>query len=183
MSAVVASVAAQGPVPPDGSGQLAPLKELPLPDAVSYAPQTVGWVVLAVLLAAVLAVAGWLVWRRRRRQLYRRVALAELAGIEASLAALRADAAQRASALAAIARLLKRTSLAVAPRDQVAALSGDAWLAFLQRTRGRFDAKSGALLALASYAPAQQVAAISAEDTAALIGHARDWIEHHHVEV
>ncbi|MFM0503399.1 DUF4381 domain-containing protein [Paraburkholderia caffeinilytica] len=169
--------------PPDTSGQLQPLLELPLPQAVSYAPQTIGWVFAGFLLLVLLAVASWLVWRQRRQQRYRRVALAELASIEASLVAMQTDSAQRASALAAIPRLIKRTSLAVAPREQVAALTGDAWLAFLQRTHGRFDARSEALLALASYAPADQVAAISADEAATLISHTRDWIEHHHVEV
>jgi hypothetical protein len=109
--------------------------------------------------------------------------LQELAGIEANLATGQADPLQRAAMLAAIPRLLKRTSLEVAPREQVAALTGDAWLAFLQRTRGRFDAQTGPLLTLASYAPPEQVARLSQDDAAALIRHARDWIEHHHVEV
>ena len=170
-------------VPPDTSGELQPLQELPLPQTVSYVPQTIGWVFVGLLLLVLLAVASWLVWRRREKQRYRRVALAELASIEASLAATQTDSAHRASALAAIPRLLKRTSLVVAPREQVAALTGDAWLAFLQRTRGRFDARSEALLALASYAPPDQVAAISGDEAATLINHTRDWIEHHHVEV
>lgn len=175
---------AGGPLtPPDASGQLQPLVELPLPDAVSYAPQTVGWVGVAVIAFALVALATWAVWRRRRQQRYRRVALTELASIEALLAAPHVNAGQRASALAAIPRLIKRTSLAVAPREQVAALTGDAWLAFLNRTRGHFDARSGALLALASYAPPHQVAAISQDDASALIVHTRDWIEHHHVEI
>ncbi|MGF6772250.1 hypothetical protein P3T18_004738 [Paraburkholderia sp. GAS199] len=178
---------------PDASGQLQDLKELPLPDAVSYAPQTIGWVAVALLLMVVLAVVVWLLWRRHRRQRYRRVALAELAHIEASLVAMQnvaADTGERARCLAEIPRLLKRTALAVAPRDEVAALSGAEWLDFLQRTHGRhgrhasnFDSTGGALLTLASYAPTQQVAAISAHDAATLIAQARDWIEHHHVEV
>ncbi len=170
-------------VPPDSSGQLQPLQELPLPDAVSYAPQTIGWVFVAFVLLALLLVVAVAVWRHRRKQLYRRIALAELARIEARLAAGPADFAQRASALAAIPCLIKRTSLAAVPREQVAALTGDAWLAFLQRTRGRFDARSGALLVLASYAPPDRVAAISQEEAMTLIDHTRDWIEHHYVEV
>ncbi|SOE98191.1 protein of unknown function [Burkholderia sp. OK233] len=169
--------------PPDTSGQLQPLQELPLPQAVSYVPQTIGWVFVGFLLLVLLAVASGLVWRRRKKQRYRRVALAELASIEARLAATQTDSTQRASALAAIPSLIKRTSLAVTPREQVAALTGDAWLAFLQRTQGCFDARSEALLALASYAPPDQVAAISGDEAATLINHTRDWIEHHHVEV
>ncbi|HZZ11480.1 MAG TPA: DUF4381 domain-containing protein [Paraburkholderia sp.] len=181
ISALAASDAAL--IPPDASGQLQPLKELPLPDAVSYAPQTVGWLGVALLVAALVVLASWAVWRRRRQQRYRRIALNELAGIEALLACEPANSARRASALAAIPRLIKRTSLAVARREQVAALTGDAWLDFLNRTRGHFDARSGALLTLASYAPADQVAAISPDEATTLIGHTRDWIEHHHVEI
>ncbi|MFM0171003.1 DUF4381 domain-containing protein [Paraburkholderia sediminicola] len=167
----------------NGSAQLQGLQELPLPAPVSYAPQTIGWVFVAFLLLATVLLALWVGWRRYERQRYRRSALQELAGIEASLATGQADPLQRAAMLAAIPRLLKRTSLEIAPRAQVAALTGDAWLAFLQRTRGRFDAQTGPLLTLASYAPPEQVARLSPDDAAALIRHARDWIEHHHVEV
>lgn len=167
----------------DGSPQLQGLQELPLPAPVSYVPQTIGWLFVAIVLLAVVLLALWMGWRRYERQRYRRNALQELAGIEANLASGQVDPLQRAAMLAAIPRLLKRTSLEVAPREQVAALTGDAWLAFLQRTRGHFDARTGPLLTLASYAPPEQVARLSQDDAAALIRHARDWIEHHHVEV
>ena len=148
-------------VPPDTSGQLQPLQELPLPQrcrtrrkpSAGYSSRFYCWCCWRV--------ASWLVWRRREKQRYRRVALVELASIEASLAATQTDSPNARARSPRSRRLLKRTSLAVAPREQVAALTGDAWLAFLQRTRGRFDARSGALLALASYAPPDQVAAIS----------------------
>ncbi|OLL28655.1 hypothetical protein BTH42_26415 [Burkholderia sp. SRS-W-2-2016] len=177
------SALAATPAAPDPSGQLHELRELPLPSPVSYAPQTVGWLIVAALLLALLATAGWCYWRRRRRQRYRRAALAELRALEARLAESSGDVALRASTLAALPGLLKRTALAAAPRAQVASLTGADWLAYLQRTRGHFDARSGAWLALASYAPAGQVAAISPAELAALIDHARDWIEHHHVEI
>jgi hypothetical protein len=167
----------------DKSSQLQSLQELPLPTPVSYAPQTIGWVFVAAVLIALVLAGLWAAWRRYERQRYRRNALQELAGIEANLATGQADPLQRAAMLAAIPRLLKRTSLEVATRERVAALTGDAWLAFLQRTRGRFDAQTGPLLTLASYAPPEQVARLSQDDAAALIRHARDWIEHHHVEV
>jgi hypothetical protein len=167
----------------DASPQLQGLQELPLPAPVSYAPQTIGWLFVAALVLAAVLLALWAARGRYERQRYRRNALQELAGIETSLASGPADPMQRAALLAAIPRLLKRTSLEFAPREQVAALTGDAWLAFLQRTRGRFDAQTGALLTLASYAPPEQVAGLSHAEAVALIRHARDWIEHHHVEV
>jgi Domain of unknown function (DUF4381) len=168
--------------PAGTTGQLQPLQELPLPAPVSYAPRTIGWVCVAILLAALLGWAAWRLQRSRARQRYRRDALAELAGIEAQLRD-HAGHAGRAAALAAIPPLIKRTALAVVPREHVASLSGDQWLAFLQRTRGHFDARSGALLAFVSYAPPDEVAAVADDEAAALVGHARDWIEHHHVEV
>jgi hypothetical protein len=167
------------PAPAGTPAELATLHELPPPPAVSYAPQTAGWAVLAIVLAACALWGAWAGWRRHRKERYRRVALAELERIEARLA----QADQRGAALTAIAPLLKRTALAVAPRERVASLTGDAWLAFLRETHGRFGAQSGALLAVVSYAPAERIAAISREEAAAHVDEARDWIAHHHVEV
>lgn len=165
-------------VPPDTSAALQPLRELPLPTAVSYAPQTIGWLFVAVLLIAVLGAFAWRAWRRYERARYRREALAELARLEANLN----DDATRAAALAGIGPLIKRTALAAAPRAQVASLSGAAWLAYL-RTHGAFDDESGALLYTASYAPAARVATISPQQAQRLARAARGWIESHHVEI
>lgn len=171
------------PVPAGSSPQLQGLQELPLPAPVSYAPQTIGWMFVAIMLLGAVVLLSLAALRRYRRQHYRRNALQELAGIEASLASGQVDPLRRAALLAAIPCLLKRTSLEIARREQVAPLTGDAWLAFLNSTRGRFDAQTGPLLTLASYAPPQEVAGLSPDEAAALIRHARDWIEHHHVEV
>lgn len=165
--------------PADTPSALKPLQELPLPEPVSWAPQTIGWVALGVLLIAAVVWAGWTAWRRYKKERYRRVALAELAEIEVTLN----DAQHRTAALTAIPSLIKRTSLAAAPRERVAALSGDEWLAFLKRTRGRFDERSGALLTLVSYAPAEQIASITPLEIETLLSVTRDWIQRHHVEI
>jgi len=165
--------------PADTPLALKPLQELPLPEPVSRAPQTIGWAAVAVLLIAAMLWAGWSGWRRYKRERYRRIALAELTEIEAALN----DAQRRTVALAAIPSLIKRTSLAAAPRERVAALTGDEWLAFLKRTRGRFDERSGALLTLVSYAPAEQIASITPLEVETLVSVTRDWIQHHHVEI
>ncbi|MEA3092841.1 MAG: hypothetical protein QOJ04_4183, partial [Caballeronia sp.] len=132
-----------------------------------------------VLLTVAMLWASWMGWRRYKRERYRRVALTELAEIEAALS----DAQRRTAALTAIPSLIKRTSLAAAPRERVASLTGDEWLAFLKRTRGRFDARSGALLTLVSYAPAEQVASITPLEVETLVSATRDWIQRHHVEI
>src|SRR5476649_1332040 len=165
--------------PADTPSALNPLQELPLPEPVSWAPQTIGWAAVAVLLFVAVVWAGWIAWRRYKRERYRRVALVELAEIEVALD----DAQRRTAALAAIPSLIKRTSLAAASRERVAALSGDEWLAFLKRTRGRFDERSGALLTLVSYAPAEQIASITPLEVETLVSVTRDWIQRHHVEI
>ncbi len=175
-----ASSAPLGNLIPAGTPQtLRTLKELELPASVSYTPQTVGWIGIGALLAIVLLWVGWRALRHYHAQRYRRVALLELTTIEARLAV----STQRASALAQLARVLKRVSLVAAPHDRVASLSGEAWIAFLNRTRGRFDARSASLLSLGSYAPAEYIGGASEADIAQLVVHARDWIRHHHVEV
>src|ERR1700761_5437375 len=93
---LVSSVAA------DASPQLQGLQELPLPAPVSYVPQTIGWLFVAVLLLALALLAASLLRRPYERQRYRRNALQELAGSEASLAVAQSDPLQRAAMLAAI---------------------------------------------------------------------------------
>lgn len=145
---------------------LAALREIPLPPPISYAPQTAGWLVVAVALVTVLGRAAF---RRHVRWLanrYRRAALAELADIE------------RRGATAAVPALLKRTALAFAPRASVAALSDAEWLAFLDRTcpPGGFTSGAGRLLSQLAYGDA---AAVAEADRRALVGLVRHWIEHH----
>ncbi|SAK66759.1 DUF4381 domain-containing protein [Caballeronia ptereochthonis] len=173
------SDAASSLAPHDTPAALQSLHELPLPAPVSYAPQTIGWVFVALLLGALALACAWIAWRRHEKSRYRREALAELARIEARLS----DEATRAAALAQIAPLVKRTALAAAPREQVAALSGASWLAYLRKTHTAFDDESGVLLYMASYAPDERLAAVTREKAERLAQAARNWIEHHHVEV
>ena len=169
--------------PADTPADLQALRELPLPAPVSYAPQTVGWIFVASLLVLIAIACAWLAWRRHEKSRYRREALAELARIEAKLVDELADEHTRATALAEIAPLIKRTALAAASRERVAALSGAAWLAYLKTSRDAFDDESGALLYTASYAPHAVLATVTRDKAERLARAARDWIEHHHVEV
>jgi hypothetical protein len=144
------------------------LRDVVEPPPVSMVPATWGWAVLALLLLGAAALATWAWLRHRRVTAYRRAALAELRALTPTLE--RGDP----GALAALERLLRRTALAAFPRAEVATLTGDAWLAFLDRTGGRFAA-FGPGLAAAPYAPAPP-----AVDGRALLQAARHWIAHHH---
>jgi hypothetical protein len=83
---------------------------------------------------------------------------------------------------------LKRVALVAYAREQVAALSGNAWLTFLDRTGGtsRFTRGPGAVLAAVSSRPGL-AAALDTAQVAALVTTAQDWIQRHresdHVDV
>jgi len=127
--------------------QMLQLRDIHAPLAPSLWPPAPGWWLLALLSLAVLIVIGiWGVRRWRHARLRRRV-LAELQQLDAL-----PQADQR---LARLSTLLKQVALARYPRREVAALSGPAWLDFLDRTggNGRFRDGPGQVLASGPYAP------------------------------
>lgn len=106
-----------------------PIRDLHLPDPSGWWPLAVGWWCLMVVVAIGL---GWLLWRAlQRRKFFRpmRHALREFAAIEA-------DYLQHRNAVVLskqLSKLLRRGMLAYAPRQQVAGLTGESWLAWLDR--------------------------------------------------
>ena len=153
---------------------LAGLHDVVAPPPVSWAPQTVGWAVLAAILVVLAAWLGWRAWKRARANRYRKVALAE---IDRIAGALRDDPA---AALGAVNEILKRTALTAWPRSEVASLTGPRWLEFLDNTGGGHDFREGPGVALAHrlYAPG---AADAGEERDAFLDVARRWIRHHRV--
>lgn len=126
-----------------GNDPLAALRPLHTPAPVDWWPPAPGWWVLAALL---LALAG-LTWWYRRRTALRRAALSELRQLER----FEPDATRLASG---VNQLLRRVALACFPRRQVAALSGEAWLRFLDTHAGGagFCTGPGRVLATAPFA-------------------------------
>jgi len=155
------------------------LADIVTPPPVSWMPQTWGWAALAGLIVLLTICGAWLWHRHRQANRYRREALAELAEIEARL-----DAPQsRAEALAAIPVLLKRTALAVWPRETVSPLSGAAWVSFLGKHGGgtAITGKAAALLDDGEYRGPQALQAVGKDEAQALAAAARQWIEGHRV--
>ena len=156
---------------------LANLQELPLPEPVSYAPQTAGWYLLlaiALMLAAVVVFR----WRRHRASnRYRREALSALVRIERE--------SSGAGALDQLPALVKQTLLAFAPREDVAQLSGNRLLQFLDSTYGgtEFTAGPGRLLPKCSYGSPDALAAIPPDEAAELLALLRRWIKRHHARL
>lgn len=152
---------------------VAGLINIPLPTAVSLWPQT--WtsrIAVALLLAGMVAAVVWFV-RRWHANRYRRAALAELDHVLRSTA--EKDAVSTADALAL---LVRRTALAIFPRETIAPLSGAAWLDFLDRSYDGHEFSQGArrALGLAPYAPYS----VAAADVAPLADLVRRWIRTHH---
>jgi hypothetical protein len=106
-----------------------PLRGLHLPEATGWWPLAPGWwILIAVLLvAAGLLTRAWL--RQRAHSAARRRALKQL---EESRSAYSYHG-NPITLGTEVSELLRRTMLAYAPRAEVAGLTGDAWLAWLDR--------------------------------------------------
>ena len=106
-----------------------PLRDLHLPEMVGWWPLAPGW---WVLIGLVLIVAGYVLrrWQQLRASgAVRRHALAQLNE-------LLTDYEQHRNVVrfgAEVSELLRRTMLAYAPRSKVAGLTGEEWLAWLDR--------------------------------------------------
>ena len=134
------------------------------PPPPSWLPQTIGWYVvftIAALLFLWFVVHGVRRWIANR---YRREAIRELALARPE----------------EMSELLKRTALSAWPRESVAALSGQAWLKFLDDSARSqlFQTAPANRLEDLALAPTP----ISHEDEAALRTAAATWIRRHHVQ-
>ncbi len=164
--------AAPAALPPT-TDPLAGLVDIPLPTPVSLWPQTWPSRILLVLVAVGLVYGTVRAIRHWRVNRYRRQALSELKGIE-----IRSATLAPADLACALASLLRRTALAAFPRDEVAVLTGAAWLTFLDRTGGgqAFSQGPGRLLEVTTYGPA------ASADAKGLIQAVRAWIRGHRRE-
>lgn len=145
-----------------------PLRDLHLPEAIGWWPLAPGWWVLIAM--AVVALGFLLRWylQVRRRGAARRHALRQLA-------ALTADFEQHGDVVAfssAMSELLRRTMLAYAPRGDVAGLTGEEWLAWLDRDldHPRFQGEVGRkLLELPYRRPGEELSALDVVDLVAAV--------------
>ncbi len=145
------------------------MADIAVPEPVSYAPQTAAWWVVASVLVMAVGVTIYVAFRRRKANAYRRQAIFELDALEKRVTA--------EAAYGDLASLVRRTALAAFPRQQVASLHGDDWLAFLDRTGpGGFRDGPGRSLATAPYDGGR---ALSANDRAMLVRTVRNWIRSH----
>jgi hypothetical protein len=145
-----------------------PLRDLHLPEAIGWWPLAPGWWVVIALAVAAMLILLRRYLRTRARGAARRYALLQLQELTAEFEQHR-DAVAFSSALSA---LLRRTMLAYAPRQEVAGLTGDEWLAWLDRDldQPRFQSEAGRkLLELPYRAPRDDVSAMDLVDVVAAV--------------
>ena len=107
---------------------LAALKDIHLPEPVSFWPLATGWW-FVIAFGIALSIAAWLYVRRRRRSI-RAAALNELQAVRVSY-----QQNKDSSWLALqLSKLIRRVALMRYPRRDVAALHGEQWLEFVRST-------------------------------------------------
>ncbi|MFT5521526.1 MAG: hypothetical protein ACI9IA_002127 [Enterobacterales bacterium] len=125
------------------------LKDIHLPEAVSAWPPAPGWWILAFLMLGLLSWSIWTVWKRYQQKHLLRVSIATLEQIEQDYEK-HQDPQQL---IRQYSSLLRRISLALFSRSEVASLTGEAWLAFLDERADTtlFNSEAGYLLLNAPY--------------------------------
>ena len=118
--------------PQDPLAALHPLRE---PALIGWWPPAPGWwAVLALVIMAISLLAYFLI-KRRRDNRYRRLALAQLLALYHDLNQSADGEDTNRDCITAINALLKSVALRAFPRHDIAALSGRAWLDFLNTSR------------------------------------------------
>ena len=142
------------------------LNDIVVPGGVSWWPWAPAWYFVAGILVAALIGLTIFGWRRWQSNRYRRLALAELEEI-------RSDAD---GSLQRLPGLLKRTALSAWPREIVAALSGEQWHRFLDKSAGtaQFHDGSGQLLDQLAYG-----GDLSESEQNQLLQSAEFWLQRH----
>lgn len=143
------------------------MHDIVLAEPVPWTPQTVGWAIVGTWLLVLGVLVAWHGVKTRRRNRYRREALAMLDAIATEPDPDPAVAAQQ------VATLLKRTALVAYPRVEVAGLHGGEWAAFLRRSARNDPLVEHAAIELAGAAYRPDA------DGRCLIEPARRWIEVH----
>jgi len=147
-----------------------PLRDIHLPDPVSWWPPAPGWWLLLISMAVI--IAGILLFKHlRRRWRLKRTVLAELGILREQYN----DNHDRVQLVKSLSALMRRASISFYPRQKSASLTGEQWLQHLDRTaqRKEFRHGNGSILATAPYLPANKVIDTDFDDLFSLC---EDWL-------
>ena len=145
-----------------------PLKDIHIPEAIGWWPPAIGWWLLAILIPALLIFLYWL-FKHLTRKTAIKAAKKNLDDIKHNLAL------DNITKLRELSMLIRRVSISVNPRTEVAGLTGREWLAFLDKSvsGAPFSEGCGQLLADAPYRntpPTEQ-------EISQLINQCEDWLK------
>jgi len=147
------------------------LHDIVQPSPVSWWPPAAGWFGLGGVFLVIAVVISGKRFVHYRRDAYRREALDLWSQLPAGTSG--------TELVASVSELLKRTALAVYPRQQVAALTGETWLRFLNETT-RYPCFTGPLEQIVSSGPyAGDDINLPPSAQKALLEAARKWILGH----
>ena len=150
--------------------ELAKLKEIALPESISYFPQTPAWYILFGVIAALILFFLWKQYKHYQSNKYRRVALNELSKITSE------------KTYQEIPELVKRVALVFSDRNETASLSGEAWLGFLNKSYkdNGFSSDAGRLFVDLSYSSPNNIREYQQSEIKILISLISEWIMKHH---
>ena len=161
------------PMPPAAPAvdPLANLRDIHLPANIDAWPPAFGWWLLGAMTIIATGLLIYSVWRYWRSRRYRREAMLELR----ALYSLYQREQDPQDYLRTYTELLKRVALTHYPRDQVAALTGEAWVNFLDSTAQshEFSLGAGQVLIQGQYQNQTEV------DVEALQRLGSHWIKRH----
>lgn len=142
-----------------------PLRDIHLPEAISWWPPAPGWWLLLLTMAVLLAAIPS--YRRlRKRSLLKRTVLAELEAIRRQYQ----QEHNQTELVQALSALMRRASISFYQRSDTASLTGTQWLRHLDETAERkgFEHGDGSILATAPYLPANSQLDINFDDLVSL---------------
>ena len=156
-----------------GSDRMWGLKELPLPQPVSWWPQTVGWYILGIALLSGLAWLCWKQWKHYQHNVYRRRGLAYLDAIGDNQASLKD-----------LPYWLRKSALCAASRAEVAGLRGRSWIHWLNKSAGSelFQENDAMLLEKLTFT-SEQSSLVDQDSARHLIEASKRWMRSHRASV
>lgn len=151
------------------------IDEILLPEVVTWWPSAPGWKVLGLIFLVWLLLRGIRLARRWWRNRYRREALRRIKQLQQQAGSNAMDV------VAFLPYYIKVTALQAYPRAEVASLSGESWLAFLDAhyLGPPFVEGTGRKLLAVSYLPREQWQ-LNDNESDRLIQMVRQWIVTHH---
>jgi len=128
-----------------------PLRDIHLPDAISWWPLAIGWWLLPIIIVLCgFGIYQYLKYQKQtRKRAYRKMAVRELQTIKSQFK----NTENSIELIRAISALLRRIALSYLPREKIASLTGEQWIKQLNQLSAQniFTKEVGILLEKAPY--------------------------------